>query len=1211
MNKAGPVTQRVLIAGGEVYTSRLGGVAGLVARAEILVAVANQIYLNGGINLHLELAHVHPGDTNWKGGSEDATINGLFDPFDGYFDELHDLRDHHAADLVLLLLRRQGGSSTPCGEAYATLGGEDAAFAWVAGNGCFTPETFVFAHEVGHLQGASHEASSVSSTAVSSFSYGHVVEEGDHPFRTIMGTGFDVPQIAYFSNPYQVWFGQPIGTWQAFNAYQIWLTRQEVADYRTGDGSTPMLLPSPYGSSGLIWGSTGSERHYGVQVPPSDATRKLTVQLSGGFASPGDADLYVRFGTKPTDTVYDCAQTSWGNNHVCEIMNPPAGTYRIMMLGDVGYSSVELEVTLSTIVVFGGGRLMSQRAVRWRPLALLPCILLCLGVLSAPADGESPPARLLIKVDPDLGAHWDSRTGSVVLGPSSQASELVVWLEAQGLGLQPATRFSADRLEALEARARRRAVSRGTAPRNSGLPGWFRVTGASDDGFEAVRLGLAALDAVAVAHLVSTRRPRPPMDLAPPTPWLEPEQGYLDADPGVDIRAAWAVGARGQGIQVADVEYGWHPQHEEWNDRNFSYVPGLTLVLGPEHEYSHHGTAVAGILFGGDDGYGVTGLVPDIDAFLAASEESVELGWDRAGAILTAVEVMEAGDVLVLEMQTENEEPAEVDPLVWDATRLASDLGIVVVAAAGNGGHDLDAPAYLGYQDLGDSGAILVGAGAANREHRKIPFSCHGNRIDLQAWGKQVLSAGAYLGSSDLQLWVGGKGDADQAYGLFSGTSSATPIVAGVVAALQSFAKSEFGVTLTGEEMRELLVATGRQPPGGEDGIGPIPDTRAALALLQASLEPGRAVAGFTADLVAVEAGGTVQFVDRTVAPAEATEWVWEFPGGQPEVFWGQDPPPITYMAAGSYGATLSVLSDAGWDVESRSGVVTVGSPQAQVHGVARLCGTTLRDSGGAGPMGVAEDVLLTLLPEAGGQRVGLSFQELDMFQAGNCSHTGTRLAVYHGTSLESPKDGFYCGTTPPSPIVSHAANGALTLRSYAKAFGPFDGFEARVDCLPARVCSAWAESAARGWISAVHISTEFSHHSGSEPGGHAFFEQPVIEVPAADLEDGSISIQLETGYSGIFPWAHRWKIWIDYDRDGDFGGVGELFADSVSAYANSTPVGWTVAVPAHAEGLYRLRVAMKNGRGPKPCGTFQYGEVEDYWIYLPPRSMALPDIAG
>ena len=59
---------------------------------------------------------------------------------------------------------------------------------------------------------------------------------------------------------------------------------------------------------------------------------------------------------------------------------------------------------------------------------------------------------------------------------------------------------------------------------------------------------------------------------------------------------------------------------------------------------------------------------------------------------------------MLLEMQTiganGNYAPAEYSPAVWQVVKAATDAGIIVVAAAGNGNENLDAPGYASYRAL-------------------------------------------------------------------------------------------------------------------------------------------------------------------------------------------------------------------------------------------------------------------------------------------------------------------------------------------------------------------------------------------------------------------------------------------------------------------------------------------------------------------------------
>jgi len=61
--------------------------------------------------------------------------------------------------------------------------------------------------------------------------------------------------------------------------------------------------------------------------------------MSGGT---GDADMYVKFGAEPTDTVYDCRPYVSGNAETCTIATAQAGTYYVNLKGYAAFSGVSL-----------------------------------------------------------------------------------------------------------------------------------------------------------------------------------------------------------------------------------------------------------------------------------------------------------------------------------------------------------------------------------------------------------------------------------------------------------------------------------------------------------------------------------------------------------------------------------------------------------------------------------------------------------------------------------------------------------------------------------------------------------------------------------------------------------------------------------------------------------------------------------------------------
>ncbi len=87
-------------------------------------------------------------------------------------------------------------------------------------------------------------------------------------------------------------------------------------------------------------GASGSDQYFTVTVPTGASN--LVIQTSGGT---GDMDLYVRAGSNPTLSAYDCRPFVGGNTEICTIPSPLAGTYYIMLHGYSTYAGVSLTAT--------------------------------------------------------------------------------------------------------------------------------------------------------------------------------------------------------------------------------------------------------------------------------------------------------------------------------------------------------------------------------------------------------------------------------------------------------------------------------------------------------------------------------------------------------------------------------------------------------------------------------------------------------------------------------------------------------------------------------------------------------------------------------------------------------------------------------------------------------------------------------------------------
>jgi len=107
--------------------------------------------------------------------------------------------------------------------------------------------------------------------------------------------------------------------------------------------------------------------------------------------------------------------------------------------------------------------------------------------------------------------------------------------------------------------------------------------------------------------------------------------------------------------------------------------------------------------------------------------------------------------------------------------------------------------------------------------------------------------------------------------------------------------------------------------------------------------------------------------------------------------------------------------------------------------------------------------------------------------------------------------------------------------------------------------------------------------------GGYADFTNLSTSVYPGTYK----SIVLKPGFAGS-SYLQGWRVWIDWNQDGDFDDAGELEVQSAS-YGNLYK---TISVPYNAPaGSTVMRVSMKYNGYADPCETFPNGEVEDYTI--------------
>ncbi|WP_100616779.1 S8 family peptidase [Bacillus cereus] len=322
-------------------------------------------------------------------------------------------------------------------------------------------------------------------------------------------------------------------------------------------------------------------------------------------------------------------------------------------------------------------------------------------------------------------------------------------------------------------------------------------------------------------------------------PYDEPRltrQGYLEPAPlGINAPYAWSIkGGDGKGTTFVDMEYGWLFNHEDLVNQKIELISGQN-----KSEHHDHGTSVLGIVSAEDNNIGGIGIAPKAKVKVV-SQIRDNGNYNTADAILSAVNNMQAGDILLLEAQAtydgygdKNYFPVEVKPDIFDAIRMGTNKGIIIIEAGANGGNDLDQfrdrngkqVLNRNSPDFKDSGAIMVGAASARVPHKRSYFSNYGSRVDVYGWGNAVDTTDAKPSEFITNLYTSS----------FAGTSSASPIIAGAAASIQGIAKNNQGRVYTPSQIRAILSdpSTGTKSNDPiSDKIGVLPDLKAILSKL-------------------------------------------------------------------------------------------------------------------------------------------------------------------------------------------------------------------------------------------------------------------------------------------------------------------------------------------------------------------------------------------
>ncbi|MEO9533674.1 MAG: GEVED domain-containing protein [Crocinitomicaceae bacterium] len=154
--------------------------------------------------------------------------------------------------------------------------------------------------------------------------------------------------------------------------------------------------------------------------------------------------------------------------------------------------------------------------------------------------------------------------------------------------------------------------------------------------------------------------------------------------------------------------------------------------------------------------------------------------------------------------------------------------------------------------------------------------------------------------------------------------------------------------------------------------------------------------------------------------------------------------------------------------------------------------------------------------------------------------------------------------------------------------------------CIEGGYCDASATDAVDEWIEDFTIDT-YTNTSGNDNGYGDFTTTSSIVLN----KDVPYTIQVTPQWGGT-TYDEYTRIWVDLDQNGTFDAADLLFDQGA---ADQNVVNGSITIPLTAvDGVTRMRVQMAYQGGgqatlPDVCGTFQWGEVEDYCVDIQPAN--------
>ncbi len=250
--------------------------------------------------------------------------------------------------------------------------------------------------------------------------------------------------------------------------------------------------------------------------------------------------------------------------------------------------------------------------------------------------------------------------------------------------------------------------------------------------------------------------PQQPPKPQQPQKYIKPGKGIQQVDWGLRRIGAPFVWEKlkEKRIRVGIIDTGINTSHPDLHGNIVEGVSTLDDISSYEDDYGH-GTHIAGII-GANNNYGITGINPYVDFY--AVKAFNKSGQGSLSDIIEGIDWLLRRQVNIINMSFST---SETNGTLVRVIRAAYSRGVIMVAAAGNDGGQVNYPAKF---------PEVIAVSATDINDKIADFSCYGPEINFCAPGVNIRST-----------WL------NSAYAVKSGTSFAAPHITGAIADVLNF----------------------------------------------------------------------------------------------------------------------------------------------------------------------------------------------------------------------------------------------------------------------------------------------------------------------------------------------------------------------------------------------------------------------------------------